>query len=180
MAVTKAPQGVAVDGRTITITVPNLVAVGEDRKGIDEGEIVTVTFYSESGITKTDRPDTYQWDVEGVTSVGGVEVTDADAPDVGVGEPGVGTPRYPSFEADSRDPGKNTRYTLKFDLKKTTNTLLHDLVIELPDYGVPSSISTSAVTIKAGDYTFTPEDVSVDGEEIFISIGDVTENTGDG
>ena len=110
----------------------------------------------------------------------------------------VGTQRpatmgLPSFEADDQDPGKNTRYTLKFDVSIETNTLLHDLVIDLPDYGVPSSIGTSSVTITADvaqydtpdediegftEYTFTPEDVSVDGNEIFISIGDVTEDTG--
>ena len=85
-----------------------------------------------------------------------------------------------SFKADSNDPGKNTRYTLEFELKGSTNTLIHDLIIELPDYGVPSAMSTSAVTITAGDFTFTPEDVNVDGEEVFISMGDLTENTGMG
>ena len=84
----------------------------------------------------------------------------------------------PRFDADSTDPGKNTRYEIEFEIATQTNTLINDLVIELPDYGVPASISTSSVTITAGGYTFTPEDVSVDGEEIFISIGDVTEDTG--
>ncbi len=84
----------------------------------------------------------------------------------------------PRFDADSMDPGKNTRYEIEFAIPNPTNTLINDLVIELPDYGVPASMSTSSVTITAGGYTFTPEDVSTDGEEIFISIGDVTEDTG--
>ena len=117
------------------------------------------------------------------------------------GDPGgPGDPELPFFNADSRDPGKNTRYTLKFNINDEVNTLIHDLVIELPDYGVPSAISTSAVTITTGPYiipanpgasppilarddvyyTFTPEDVSVDGEEIFISIGDITEDDDEG
>ena len=92
-----------------------------------------------------------------------------------VAEPPEGLPR---FDADSRDPGKNTRYEIEFEISEVTNTLINDLVIELPDYGVPASIRTSSVTITSGGFTFTPEDVSTDGEEIFISIGDVTEDTG--
>ena len=97
----------------------------------------------------------------------------------------------PSFVADSQDPGSNTRYTVEFAIGEEVNTLIHDLVIEFhEDYSVPSAIGTSAVTITTGPYTvdddnevyytFTPEDVSVDGEEIFISIGDITEDDNDG
>ena len=123
-------------------------------------------------------------------------------------ETSAADPDFPSFKGDSNNPGKNTRYTVMFEFKAndegvdTVNTLIHDLVIELPDYGVPSAISTSDVTITTGkyrvddtgnpmagacpvpsgedgecvDYTFNPRDVSVDGEEIFISIGDITED----
>ena len=84
----------------------------------------------------------------------------------------------PRFDADSTNPGKVTRYEVEFAIPNPTNTLINDLVIELPDYGVPASINESSVTITSGGYTFTPEDVSTDGEEIFISIGDVTEDTG--
>ena len=90
---------------------------------------------------------------------------------------GVGSEGLPSFESDSTTPGSVARYELEFDIGELTNTLINDLIIELKDYGVPSSISTSSVTIETGPYTFTPEDVSVDDEEIFISIGDVTEDS---
>ena len=86
----------------------------------------------------------------------------------------------PMFMADSTTGGSVARYQFDFTIPDETNTLIHDLVIELEDFGVPSSISTSSVTIESGIYTFTPEDVSTDGEEIFISIGDVTEDVGTG
>ncbi len=69
---------------------------------------------------------------------------------------------------------------------KETNTLIHDMVIELEDFGFPSSIGTSsvAVTTNSGtfdtddDYTFTPEDVAISGEKLLLSMGDITEDTG--
>ena len=79
-------------------------------------------------------------------------VTEATAVDE---ESGLGprTDDLPMFMADSKDPGSNTRYTVKFDVRKPVNTLIHDLVIEFhEDYSVPSSISTSAVTITTGYY----------------------------
>ena len=96
--------------------------------------------------------------------------------------PAVATPEAPrlpidpSFEADSTTPGSVARYEFNFRLEERTNTLINDLIIELEDFGVPSSIGTASVTINAGDDTFTPEDVAVDGEEIFVSIGDIGED----
>ena len=83
----------------------------------------------------------------------------------------------PKFAANDSGPGSGSRYMVTFEVPTVENTLLNDLVIEFhEDYGVPASISNSSVTIKIGNHTFTPEDVAVDGNEVFISIGDVTED----
>ncbi len=100
--------------------------------------------------------------------------------------PAVATPMAPrlpvdpSFEADSTTPGSVARYEFNFRLVERTNTLINDLIIELEDFGVPSSIGTASITIDAGEHTFTPEDVAVDGEEVFVSIGDITEDDDEG
>ncbi len=90
------------------------------------------------------------------------------------------------FEATSKTPGKVTRYEFTLPLETETNTLIHDMVIELEDFGFPSSIGTSsvAVTTNSGDdddtkmhFTFTPEDVAISGEKLLLSMGDITEDT---
>ena len=94
----------------------------------------------------------------------------------------------PTFGSSTTTPGSVGRYEFNFDIPDETNTLIHDLIIELEDYNIPGEVGTASVTITIddgdgnprNDYTFTPEDVSVDGEELFISIGDVTEDTGTG
>ena len=87
-------------------------------------------------------------------------------------------------------PGKVTRYEFTIPLEKETNTLIHDMVIELEDFGFPSSIRTSSVAVTTNngtlrrittdDFTFTPEDVAVSGEKLLLSMGDITEDTGTG
>ena len=100
----------------------------------------------------------------------------------------------PSFAPDSTSPGSNTIYKVKFKTAATkhVNTLTSDLVIEFhEDYGIPSSIDTSSVTVlvedsdtdapdrtPAGtitpvDYTFNPSHVDVDGEKVVISLGNM-------
>ncbi|MCY4366197.1 MAG: hypothetical protein OXE17_08245 [Chloroflexi bacterium] len=102
----------------------------------------------------------------------------------------------PSFSADSSGAGSSTFYTLEFQLKDdddentvSVNTRQYDLIIEFnEDYSIPASISTTSVamTTRGGTYlrpnntstntrTFTPEDVTVDGSEVFISLGDMDE-----
>ena len=92
------------------------------------------------------------------------------------GKAPLAAPKDPTFESDSTTGGGSARYEINFRLLERTNTLINDLIIELEDFGVPSSIRSASVTINAGDDTFTPEDVAVDGEEVFISIGDLTED----
>ena len=70
---------------------------------------------------------------------------------------GPRTKDLPSFAPDSKSPGSNTRYTIKFDVRKPVNTLINDLVIEFhEDYSVPSAISTAAVTVTTGLYKVVP------------------------
>ena len=89
------------------------------------------------------------------------------------------------------DPGKVDRIELMFDLEEATNTLVHDMVIDLEDFVFPSAVGTSSVVVKAtgfsgksvpdhGTYTFTPEDVDIDGTDLVLSLGDVTEDTSGG
>ena len=143
----------------------NLVAVAAARVG--DSYRVTVT--GEDEIDAADDPtQSFYVDIVGA---------DATSGSVGVTTPGVDGD-LPSFEADTTTPGSVARYEFEFSIEDETNTLINDLVIELEDFSVPSGIGSSSVTIETGVYTFTPEDVAVDGEEIFISIGDVTEDTG--
>ena len=164
---------VTVDRRasTITIEVP--------RPGFDEGEVVEVIIYDDAGI---DAPadGLYQIEVGDASSAGDDGIRIGEAPDPAEEEDEVDEATDPMFIADSSTGGSVARYQFDFNIPDPTNTLIHDLVIELEDFTVPSSIRTASVTITSGGYTFTPEDVAVDGEEIFISIGDVTEDVGTG
>ena len=90
------------------------------------------------------------------------------------------------FSPSSNKPGANTRYDLKFITTEPVDTLTDDeLVIELADFDVPATIRTSAVAISVTDpehstvkgedenRDFIPEDIAVDGEKIFITLGDM-------
>ena len=97
----------------------------------------------------------------------------------------------PSFKQSSNDPGDSANYTVRFQFAEglTVNTRQNDLIIEFhEDYGFPASIRTTsvAVTTTGAPYptaggtmtytrTFTPEDVTVDGEKVLISLGDMDE-----
>ena len=64
---------------------------------------------------------------------------------VDVGEPdGRGDA---SFSYLSTDPGKNTRYELRFPAPKDMNTLTDEIVIELEDFTVPSSIDEDSIAV---------------------------------
>ena len=102
----------------------------------------------------------------------------------------------PSFTAGSTSSHSNTSYKVQFQIwgeddegYRDLNTLRDELVIEFhEDYSLPSSISTSAVTIDvegadaSGDpdaktmLTFNPSDIVVDGEEAVFSLGDMNED----
>ena len=110
----------------------------------------------------------------------------APGSDIGPSAPGG----KPSFSYLSADPGKNTRYELRFPAPKNMNTLTDEIVIELEDFTVPSSIDEDsiAVTVTDGcvkmaggnkDCTTTPQDIAVSGEKIFITVGDLDKASDD-
>ena len=91
----------------------------------------------------------------------------------------------PMFTQSSDDPGDSGNYDVKFqidtDLGSAINTRNNDLIIEFhEDYGIPSSIRNTSVAIttqlgSARAVTFTPEDITVDGEKVLLSLGDMDE-----
>ena len=101
----------------------------------------------------------------------------------------------PSFAYGSDGSGSTTDYSIAFQIMEDedVNTRLEDLVIEFhEDFSVPETIRNTsvavtttggtrtnadrtAVTRYTGRVTFTPEDVTVDGSEVFISLGDMDE-----
>ena len=97
----------------------------------------------------------------------------------------------PMFTPSSTDPGDSANYTVVFQIDENVivNTRQNDLIIEFhEDYAIPSSIRNTSVAITTegdsyptasrgttGTRTFTPEDVTVDGEKVLISLGDMDE-----
>ena len=103
----------------------------------------------------------------------------------------MATPLPPeAFEADfihtSYEPGDSSRYDLEVQLNlemPSMNTLTDEFIIELEDYNVPSSIGVNSIAVNVDDAssadedrTTIPEDVSVSGEKIFITIGDLNKD----
>ena len=108
----------------------------------------------------------------------------------------VETEDLPLFEPGSSSPGSDTSYKVTFEAEGAVNTRQSDLEIEFDgDYGMPSTIRNTsvAITTEGGEYpdpntngesgdtsvtsrTFTPEDVTVDGETVLISLGDMDEH----
>ena len=104
-------------------------------------------------------------------------------------------PISPMFESGSTGSGSGTDYTVTFQIMKdmSVNTRLEDLIIEFhEDFSVEETISNTSVAITttggmrtnraglqvqpySGGVTFTPEAVTVDGTEIFVSLGDMDE-----
>ena len=130
----------------MTLTVPNMSSVAGTRRGIEEGDLVTVTIYPQAGITAPATPGKYVWSVGEAASTGDnrVEVGEADVTD-----PDAPTPTAASLDANSKDPGKNTRYTIMFTASGGgVDAGTQELVIELEDFGFPSSVDSDDVTIR--------------------------------
>ena len=97
----------------------------------------------------------------------------------------------PTFTPDSMEPGDGTRYDIAFKTTKDVNTLTDELTIKLSDFDLPSTIATRSVAIivtdagtdkatgadasKAADANrdFIPEDVTVSGSKVIITLGDM-------
>ena len=109
------------------------------------------------------------------------------------GDPGPAnaTPLPPeAFDADfihtSYEPGDGSRYDLMVQIaidQVSMNTLTDEFIIELEDYNVPSQIGVNSIAINVDDAssadedrTTIPEDVSVSGEKLFLTIGDLNKD----
>ena len=141
-----SPRGVELDESrgVISITLGSAVS---------KGRTVMIDFLESAGINSPDKNDDHLWTVDGnesskdstmidTESAAEEEVTDLDS----------------SFKPVSSKPGSNTRYDITFDviLPKAAdgtmvdgdfNTLTDDIVIELEDFTVPSSIPESAIAV---------------------------------
>ena len=141
---------------------------------------------------------------DGSTDAVYVEV-EIEGDPTGPGEASASNPADQTFAARSSDPGDGTRYDLSFTTLLDMNTLTDELVIELEDFDVSSSIGVNSVAVTVDDVamrvatddevaadddldaggmvndekedrTTIPEDVSVSGEKIFITIGDLNKD----
>ena len=99
-----------------------------------------------------------------------------DNPDTDVNE----TVDAYSFMATSDEPGDSARYDIEFAVMNDVDTLNDELTIELEDFGFPSSVDTRSIGITVDemdgtgqDRQFSPETVTVDGEKLVITIGDM-------
>ena len=192
----KPPRSVDQARNSVTLEVPN--------PGIAKNALVKVQFFKSAGISKPSGEGSYPWTVDDSKSANHASVmTAADEPDIDdqTGEPVVVEPDeqpamagLPSFVAESTSPGGGGSFTVTFQTEsgKLVNTREDDLVIEFhEDYDIPSTIRNTSVAItttlegrKIADggtpldkeqITFTPEDVTVDGEKVLISLGDMDE-----
>ena len=157
--------------------------------GAEENDFSTVTVRGMDGLDTNENADPVIPDprqsfltIVGPATVAGevTEIIKADRGDL------------PLFEPDSSSPGSATSYKVTFEAADAVNTRQSDLVIEFDgDYGMPATMRNTsvAITTEGGDYprssgmgsnvnsrTFTPEDVTVDGEKILISLGDMDEH----
>ena len=111
-------------------------------------------------------------------------------------------PVAPTFMADDYEPGKNSWYTLNYNINSVFNGGLDTMTIKLEGFGVPSSIGTSGIALEVTEpasdsefdrglttatsdglttaranmeesFTFNPASVAVDGKEIVLTLPDV-------
>ena len=133
--------------------------------GLSEGVVVVTVFardhYGEPGEDPTDS----------------FSVTIGAAPDPVVPPPA----QNPTLVALSENPGKTTRYTIMFKANGAIHAGSDELVIELEDFGFPSSVAAGDVTIRVHSTGYNepsnPESVTVSGEKLRIVLGDTNPDT---
>ena len=111
-----------------------------------------------------------------------------DVVDEGTGPSGPMDPELPKLTPGSTEPGDGTRYDIEFQTMGDVNTLTDELTIKLEDFDLPSTIATRSVAIIVTDAgtkessdssdpnanrDFIPEDVTVSGSKIIITLGDM-------
>ena len=189
-AIESGGDPIAVSNRNLTINVPDAASgtFGDDGYVEAKSEFTIDASAAKDG-------DSFNFVIEASDSGG--SATQKVYVDVVATSP-TGEGGDASFTYLSADPGKNTRYELKFPAPKDMNTLTDEIVIELEDFNVPSSIDEDsiAVTVTDGctgpsptaedatavgdkDCTTTPQDVAVSGEKIFITVGDLDKASDD-
>ena len=97
---------------------------------------------------------------------------------------GVTPTHLSTFEKGSSTPGSNTWYRVNFSPTQAFTSGEDELVIEMTDFDVPSSISTDDISVRlvkniCGAATsspcdaLNPDDVSVSGEKIRLTLPDL-------
>ena len=117
--------------------------------------------------------------------------TSTGSPDTGIDVMAGVVPNDATFEADDLEPGKNSWYTLNFNIDKVFNGGIDTMTIKLEGFGVPSSINTGSIALEVTEpagtldgalptgadgiesFTFNPASVAVDGKEITLTMPDV-------
>ena len=87
-----------------------------------------------------------------------------------------------SVDASSEDPGDNARYTLKFTAEGNTGDATFaagadEITIKMEDFGLPSSIARTDVSMRipgggTGTGTVNPDAVTVSGSEVILLVPD--------
>ena len=104
--------------------------------------------------------ETIQW--EGGTVTGGFILTTGS----------------PDFLTTTQDPGLLARYTITFTATADYDPGSDNLVIELEDFGFPTSISPSDISIQPeGSNAATPQGITIDLEKLNIALPDFDPST---
>lgn len=97
---------------------------------------------------------------------------------------GSGTDRFilttgsPNFIATTQDPGLPAQYAITFTATADYATGSDNLIIELEDFGFPSSISPSSISIQPeGSVAANPQGITIDLEKLNISLPDFNPST---
>ena len=88
------------------------------------------------------------------------------------------TTGVPVFHATTDEPGEGAKYTITFTATADYDPGSDNLVIEMEDFGFPSSVSPSSISIKPkGSNAASPQGVTVDLEKLNITLPDFDPST---
>jgi hypothetical protein len=188
-------------GARITLDLNDYYNAGDGEGAIDQFEVIVAgTSATVTGLVQDgDKKVTKSGMIAVVGLMDGITVVTVIADDmydgtddpevasftVTVGAPAAEVPPVPdlnpSLTALSNDPGKTTRYTIMFKANGDVHAGSDELVIELEDFGFPSSVDANDVTIRVHSMHYNepsdPESVTVSGEKLRIVLGDTNPDT---